>query len=212
MNKLKAVTLLVAVAASLAACSGETGGNPRPVESAESAAPGGSSAAPQPGGPKIAVPLDVSRYLGNPCELTPLAKLSAAGYTEPGEPKTEDDVAKVLAGPSCHWSGAEPGVGMTVQVQTGNRDNGIGGVAGLEKAKQGRQLGFLERTEDVGGYPAFFAGQSDRRATGSCGLAVGIADDLTFTVTSLGYQGAQDSCDNSVRVAGIVIDTLKGGA
>ncbi|MBN6039347.1 DUF3558 domain-containing protein [Amycolatopsis sp. 195334CR] len=200
------MTLLVAAAAALSACSGETGGNPKPVETA------GSTAAEQPGGPKIANPLDVSAYLGNPCDLTPLEKLSAAGYTEPGEPKTEDDVAKVLAGPSCHWSGAEPGVGMTVQVQTGNRDNGIGGVAGLEKAKQGRQLGFLEQTEDVGGYPAFFAGQSDRRATGSCGLAVGVADDLTFTVTSLGYQGAQDSCDNSVRVAGIVIDTLKGGA
>lgn len=206
MNKLTAVTLLVAAAATLTACTGETGGKPKPAESA------GSSAAAQPGGRQIADPLDVSKYLGNPCDLTPLAKLSAAGYTEPGEPKTEDDVAKVLAGPSCHWSGAEPGVGMTVQVQTGNRDNGIGGVAGLEKAKQSRQLGFLEQTEDVGGYPAFFAGQSDRRATGSCGLAVGVADDLTFTVTSLGYQGAQDSCDNSVRVAGIVIDTLKGGA
>lgn len=85
-------------------------------------------------------------------------------------------------------------------------------MAGLEKAKQSRQLGFLEQTEGIGGYPAFFAGQSDRRATGTCALAVGIADDLTFTVTSLGYQGAQDSCDNSAGVAAIVIDTLKGGA
>ncbi|MDI5975323.1 DUF3558 domain-containing protein [Amycolatopsis magusensis] len=209
MNKLKAVVLLVVAAASLAACSGETGGKPRPVETA---APQGSPTGQPPDGPSIPDPLDASPFLGNPCDLTPQAKLSGLGYTEPGEPKTEDDVAKVLAGPSCHWRGTEPGVGMTVQVQTGNRDAGIGGVAGLEKAKQSRQLGFLEQTEGIGGYPAFFAGQSDRRATGTCALAVGIADDLTFTVTSLGYQGAQDSCDNSAGVAAIVIDTLKGGA
>jgi hypothetical protein len=209
---MRTVSVLVGAVVALAGCS-SSGGEADLGESGSP--PSGSPTGQSPTGPEappITDPLDADAFLDDPCELTPLAELSGLGYAEPGEPKTEDDVARELSGPSCHWSGAEAGVGMTVQIQTVNRDNGIGGIAGLHEAAANGQLGFLEQTDDLSGYPAYFAGLSDRRSTGSCGLAVGIADDLNFTVTSLGYQGADDSCGNSVAVAEIVIDTLKANA
>jgi len=62
----------------------------------------------------------------------------------------------------------------------------------------------------VDGYPGVFAGLDDGRAQGSCDIAVGISDTLTFRASEQGGRKGQGSCDRAKQVAAAVIATLKG--
>ena len=137
--------------------------------------------------------------------LTPLR------YTDAGEYQAKGDTAFTEAGPSCAWKLRGEGIGLSVTLATGNRDRGAGGLAGLYAGyRNGRLIRFLERAPDVEGYPAIYYDPLDERAMGSCGMGVGIADDLSFDVYAQGYQGADDSCGVANQVAASIIKTLKG--
>jgi hypothetical protein len=199
---------LVLVCLVSVACSSEKGGTATPVQTSTSSS--GSSADPDV--PKVSIPLDVSKYEGDPCQIVSKDLLSSLQYADPGKYYPRDDnVPDRKAGPSCSWILSGEGVSLQVVIGTGNRDRGTGGLAGLYAAHEsGTVLKFLEPAPDVEGYPAIYIDTSDRRPKGNCGLQIGVADDLAIDVATEGYQGQSDSCGAAQQVAAAIVKTLKG--
>jgi hypothetical protein len=208
-SKLGVLVILVSVSAGLAtACTTTTGGTASP-STAESSATDAPSADPEV--PKVAVPLDASKYVGDTCAIVPKDVLASLRYTDAGVYQAQGDTPFTEAGPSCAWKLRGEGIGLSVALGTGNRDRGTGGLAGLYAGYRKKiYVRFLERAPDVEGYPAVYWGIADERPMGGCGIDVGIADDLTFDVYAQGYQGQDDSCAAANQVAASVIKTLKG--
>ncbi|WP_340682146.1 DUF3558 domain-containing protein [Amycolatopsis coloradensis] len=198
-----AAAALVLVSVAVAGCSGENPGTPSP--STGTASSPESSAAPQdPNVPKVANPLDASAYVGDACKLLPAAAAAELGFTQPGEPGNE------TSNPSCSWGIRGKADSLLIILGSGNREKGMGGLAGLHKAKEAGQLRFLEPGPEVDGYPTAYYGIQDRRAGGNCDLAVGVADDLAISTLAKGYDNEQDSCGTAQKLASAVIKTLKG--
>ena len=208
-SKLGLLAILVTASAGLStACTTTTGGTASPSTTGSSAT-GAPSADPDV--PKVAVPLDVSKYVSDTCAIVPQDVLTPLSLTDPGVYQAKGDTAFTEAGPSCSWKRHGEGFGVSVTLATGNRDRGAGGLAGLYRGYENKTyIRFLERAPDIEGYPAIYYGLMDERPTGSCGLGVGIADDLTFDVYAQGYQGPDDSCGAATQVASSIIKTLKG--
>ena len=161
--------------------------------------------------PKVPVPLDASKYAADPCGLVPADVLTALRLPVPGENRPAGNDSQTKAGPSCSWKIQGEGIGVLLTVGTANRDRGAGGLAGLYAGYRQRTfIRFLERAPDVDGYPAIYYGLADQRSVGTCGLGVGIADDLAVDVYAQGYQGQDDSCGTAARIAAAMIKTLKG--
>ena len=199
---------LVLVCLVSVACSSEKGGTATPAQTGTSS----SASSADPNVPKVSVPLDVSKFESNPCQIVSKDVLSSLQYTDPGKYYPRDDkVADRKAGPSCAWTLRGEGVSLQVVIGAGNRDRGTGGLAGLYAAHEnGTLLKFLEPAPDVEGYPAIYLDTSDRRPQGNCGLQIGVADDLAIDVATEGYQGKSDSCGAAQQVAAAIVKTLKG--
>lgn len=198
-----ACAALVVVGAVVAAgCSAPTAGTAQP-------APGSASGtAPDSRAPKVTDPLDPAAYLGKPCALVPESVLAPLRYPAQGEATVSGPFAE--AGPGCGWQIGAEGLSVQIIIGTGNRDQGMGGLAGIYRAKDAGQLGFVDPAPSVAGHPAVFSDLSDRRAHGNCTLWVGLSDDLAFATAAQGYQGEKDSCQVAETVAGAVVGTLKG--
>lgn len=206
-SRLHVLATLVISAGLAAACTSTTGGtaSPAPSGSASAGAP-----STDPDVPKVAQPLDASKYVTNPCGLVPQDLMASLQYTKPGEYHPQGNSPTNMAGPSCAWNRGE-GVGADIILGTGNRDRGGGGLAGTYDAYRHRErVLFLERAPDVEGYPAIYYGPNDERSMGTCIMAVGIADDLSFSVQAQGYEAQNDSCAAASQIAAAVIKTLKG--
>lgn len=161
--------------------------------------------------PKVADPLDVSKYAADPCGLVPADVLTPLRLPAPGETRPAGNDSKTKAGPSCSWKIKGEGIGVLLTVGTANRDRGAGGLAGIYAGYRQRTfIRFLDHAPDVDGYPAVYYDLTDMRSMGSCGLGVGIADDLAVDVYAQGYQGQDDSCGTAARIAAAMIKTLKG--
>ncbi|HET6289657.1 MAG TPA: DUF3558 domain-containing protein [Amycolatopsis sp.] len=198
-----AVVALVLVFVAVAGCAGETPGTPTPAPGTVPASD--SSVAPEdPNVPKVANPLDASAFVGDVCKLLPAAAAAGLGFTEPGESNND------ASNPDCSWNIRGKADGLHLILGSGNREKGMGGLAGLHKAKKSGQLRFLEPGPDVDGYPTVYYGIQDRRASGNCDLAVGVADDLSVSVHAGGYDNEQESCGNAQKAVSAVIKTLKG--
>ncbi|MFC5690175.1 DUF3558 domain-containing protein [Amycolatopsis mediterranei] len=206
MRLLARVTVgVVAAALLLAGCSPEKTGTATPVPSGSAS----SNPSADPAVPKVATPLDVSKYVSKPCDIVPGTVLSSLRFTDPGHTQLQDE-GFGAAGPGCGWKISGEGVSMQVIIGTGNRDRGAGGLAGLYGAHESGQFPFLEPAPAVEGYPAIYIDKRDRRPIGNCSIDVGVADDLVVGVYSGGYEGAEDSCAAAQKVAASIITTLKG--
>ncbi|WP_086848111.1 DUF3558 domain-containing protein [Amycolatopsis kentuckyensis] len=207
-SKLIALAVSLVVSAGVAtSCTTSTGGtaSPSPSDSAATSAP-----AADPDVPKVPAPLDASKYVANMCDAVPKDVLASLKYTGPGEARASGGDA-ATAGPSCAWRLRGEGIGVSVILATANRDRGAGGLAGIYAAYRDRKvIRFLEPAPEVEGYPAIYYDLSDERSSGTCGLGVGIADDLLVDVQAQGYQGKDDSCAAAAQVAAGIIKTLKG--
>ncbi|MEV8610712.1 DUF3558 domain-containing protein [Amycolatopsis sp. NPDC051373] len=183
-------------------CSAPTAGVAQPAPNSAS------GTAPDSRAPKVTDPLDPAAYLGKPCALVPESVLAPLRYPAQGEATVSGPFAE--AGPGCGWQIGAEGLSVQIIIGTGNRDQGMGGLAGIYRAKDAGQLGFVDPAPSVAGHPAVFSDLSDRRARGNCNLWVGLSDDLAFATAAQGYQGEQDSCQVAETVAGAVVGTLKG--
>jgi hypothetical protein len=198
----------VAAVLLLAGCSPEKAGTASPAPS-ESAPGSSSNSSANPDVPKVAVPLDVSKYVSKPCDIVPASALSSLQFTGAGDTQLQDN-GLGAAGPGCSWKISGEGVSMQVIIGTGNRDRGAGGLTGLYGAHESGQFPFLAPAPDVDGYPAIYVDKRDRRPLGNCSEHVGVADDLAINVYAGGYEGEQDSCAAAQQVAAAIITTLKG--
>jgi hypothetical protein len=209
-SKICILVLSVIVSGGLAAaCSPTTGGIASPAPSA-SASTGAPSADPEV--PKVTQPpLDATKYVSDPCKLVSTDLLTSMKYTDAGVYHPAGNTPLTAAGPSCSWRIKGEGFGLQVILGTGNRERGAGGLAGSYAAyRSGTIARFLERAPDVEGYPAIYFDVQDERSMGTCGLVVGIADDLSFSIQAQGYQGQDDSCAATAQAAAGVVKTLKG--
>jgi hypothetical protein len=198
-NRLTALVALSAVA--VAGCAAQTPGTPTPAPQASSPAGG------NPQVRKVVQPLNPSKFEADPCGLVPQQVMAELSYPNPGAVTPKDQSP---SGPYCGWNSSPVGRGMMVTIQTGNRDSGTGGLAGLYAARDSGQMPFLEPAPEVSGYQAVYADRQDRRPRGACNLHIGITDDLDFSVATQGYSGPQDSCNAAQQVAVAVVKTLKG--
>ncbi|MFL6141551.1 MAG: DUF3558 domain-containing protein [Labedaea sp.] len=206
---MKTLTTVVAVflAGLLAGCTTTIGGQPGAVPDLPGASSGGrptsTTSGAANGAPRVARPLDATRFLSRPCDALSPAQLATFGVSAPGTPTTTGAVAE-YAGPFCTWHAA-PEVNSTIGIGflTGNKN-------GLSDTYRGRHdFGYFEETT-VDGYPAVFAEGSDSRSTGACGITVGISDTLAFDALEQGNRKGQASCDRAKQVAAAVLATLKG--
>jgi hypothetical protein len=181
-------------------CATPTSGKPTPVTPP-------SSTAGHPEVRAVAQPLDPSKFEVDACGLAPQEVMSGLGFPDAGTAEAKSDA---LTGPNCSWISASSGRRVSVTLQTGNTESGIGGLNGIYTGHDSGQMPFVAPAPDVSGYQAVYADRQDRRSRGACNLHVGIKDDLVFSVGDQGYDGAQDSCAAAAQVAGAVVKTLKG--
>ncbi len=202
------IVSMIAVAAAGVSCSADTDGVAQPVTDEVSAS--ASSVAPER---RVSDPLDITPYLSKPCDLVSPEMLEKLG-TSPSEANPrlpEDDKIAAAAGPGCSWSGEGEG-SVGIGIDSGNKERGVGGLRGLEIARDQGRYKLWEETS-VAGYPAVYMGISDSRHRGDCDLAVGIADDMTFGVAAVSFrENPQKACQVAAEVAADVIETLKTGS
>jgi uncharacterized protein DUF3558 len=196
--------LVVVEAAVLActACAGHVEGEPAAGVTADVTA---SSTGDMPGAPHVSKPLDVSPYLARPCAILSAAQLSGLHLRPVGYADVDSDLARD-AGPGCTWSNPEKFLGTKITYVTANRH----GLADLYRGHGRGEFALWEPTT-VAGYPAVINDGADLRASGSCGVTVGVSDTMTFLI---GEEDSSDlgprACDRGRQVAAMVVHSLGG--
>jgi hypothetical protein len=157
--------------------------------------------------PRVAHPLDASKFLAAACSSLTAADLSTLNLT--GATSESHITAK---SPVCNWdafNATDAAKNYHVGVTWETIDtNGLSAIYSLKS-----EMAYWQPTQ-IGGYPAVIAGQLDQRLDGDCVVDVGVSDSLFFFV---GYQTSDSSvvpqsCALATRAAADVIKNLKGGA
>lgn len=174
--------------------------------------PGGSSSSASTAAPQYSVeePLDISQFLPRPCDLLPVESLNSNGI-DPMSGRAflpEDDVVAAESGPYCSWPDED--LNLSAGIQSGNTERSIGGLSGLRLSYEQGRYELWEETSNSG-YPAVYFGVADRRSEGSCQIAVGVSEDMTFTVSADVYsENPEEACRVVDEVAADVIQNLRG--
>lgn len=203
----KAGLLLVAIA--LGGCTPEADGGDPPEKGKPS------SDGNQGNAPKVTNLLDPSPFLSDPCKLVDDSIVSEIGSFQPGEADVTSDAAKNLIGPNCSWNNDDYSHLLSVGIDTIHQKHGEPGFKGLDGVYASHKDGRYLEPVVVQGYPgnpAAFAGEVAKREQGDCGLYVGIADDLVFTVSVLDEKDPANACPAAAKLAGAALDSLTKGA
>ncbi|CAM3095261.1 DUF3558 domain-containing protein [Saccharomonospora xinjiangensis] len=199
------IFFMLAVAVAGVSCSKGTDGVAQSVTGEVSASE--TSGAPER---RVSDPLDITPYLGRPCDLVSprlLEKLDTSP-SEANPSLPEDDKVAAEAGPGCSWTGEGEG-SIGIGIDSGNKERGVGGLRALEMARDQGRYKLWEETS-IEGYPAVYMGVRDARHEGDCDLAVGIADDMTFGVSAISFrENPEKACQVAAEVAADVIGNLK---
>ncbi|HWE89279.1 MAG TPA: DUF3558 domain-containing protein [Pseudonocardiaceae bacterium] len=199
MRSLPVVVLCLAGIVGLAtACSSGSGeGGPQPAGSTAS-----TSAAPVSGVPKVAHPLDASKFEAAPCSSVTASQLDALAV-----PSASRDAQQDVTGTGCVWSAGTGTAanGMYLTWDT-SHTNGLGWVY------QAGSTWTYWVPLTVNGYPAVQGGTVDNRQTGSCTIYVGVSDQLVFILTYKGSLLPQESkpCQLATQAATDVVQNLGG--
>jgi hypothetical protein len=212
-RRTKAILGTVALVLALAGCSNSEAGTPvatnTPGGTTGTARSPGETSATRPsnryGAPRVAQPLDVTKFLAQPCAALTAQQLQNLNLPAQGKADTDSPIAK-NSGPSCDWINSDTATSLGLSFTTGNKN----GLADLYRANdEGKWTGYWAETT-VSGYPGVFHGVTDARAQGSCNLAVGVSETLTFLV-DIGGRMKEQSCDFAKQVAAAVAETVKAG-
>jgi hypothetical protein len=158
--------------------------------------------------PKVNSPVDTSKFGGfisQPCSAVSADQLQALNLPVQGTADTTSDSAGAY-GPSCIWLNQDTGSSADVSFLVADK-KGLADIYLLKE--QGRFPGYFQPTE-LDGYPAVFADLGDRRASGTCGLVVGLSDTFVFRAGVHDSKLGAKSCDRAKLVAAAVIKTVKG--
>ncbi|WP_410606962.1 DUF3558 domain-containing protein [Amycolatopsis sp. lyj-109] len=197
------VAVVLSVAALVAGCSNDVVGRPSPSA--------GGTDSPSPAGessdvPKVAHPIDTSRYEREPCSALSADQLSQLGIKT--EPKS-DLAAK--GGPGCEWN-AYDDIGWTVGARLLTAGSSLANL--YEQHAQGAWP-FFEPVPDVSGYPGVLLESVETRPKSVCGMSVALRDDMIYSVQiriDPQKEEANDPCPVVRKIAEMAVSTMKAGA
>ncbi|MFJ8910812.1 DUF3558 domain-containing protein [Amycolatopsis sp. NPDC102389] len=189
--------LLLAAAASLL-----TGGCGTQVTGTATTSVPSSARLPSDGAPAVTIPItDTAAVEADPCSAIPTAEIEAIGG------KVERSELEALTmGKACAWIFQEGANTVSAGLVTGNKD----GLSALYSQNAAGGLTTFKPVNPVNGYPAvIYANGGEGR--GTCTLAVGVRDDLVYTVIPrLGddHPSSSDPCGMATKVAAAAIRNL----
>jgi hypothetical protein len=190
-----------------AGCTTTSGGTPLPDPNSTADAPSSDEPSasaggdPSNGAPKVENPLDVSQFEQNPCDaLTPE---QAQELKVPATGELEDNGF----GKTCYWRNSETGgmVGLHFFSEI------KGGLSSVYLDAESKDFAYFEPIEDIEGYPAAAYDTKVEDPTTSCSVAVGVTDDLSFTVQvglSNANVGQKEPCEVTAWATGMVMKTM----
>lgn len=185
--------------ASATACGGSTGGTAAPASSSDSAPVSSQNPAP-----KVDQPINNTSGVENdPCSAVSTAAVESAA-SKIKETRTE----RSNLGNTCVWVFDNSGGNVSAGVVTANKQ----GLNALYIQKSRGGLTTFKPQPAIMGYPAVVY-DNGGEAEGSCNLAVGIRDDVTYTVIAqLRHDSPvySDSCGMATKIASAAITHLKG--
>ncbi len=149
------------------------------------------------GAPRVQNPIDPGRFLKAPCAVLTEAQSTGLGWEKEGTPHELDSDA-----PSCDWDSPS-----FANFDFGWLTSNGGGLADTYRAFR-NDTGYFDPVT-IAGYPGVFHFSDDLRKEGFCNLVVGIRDELTFRVGSLG--AGPTACDTLKEMARLAITTMKAG-
>ncbi|MER7862682.1 DUF3558 domain-containing protein [Amycolatopsis japonica] len=187
----------LASVALLGGCSDQKSGTPTPTS-----AP--STGLPSNGAPAVADPItNTAGVETDPCSAIPNPVIESIG----GKVK-RTDLEKLSMGNSCAWIFQEAPNTVSAGLVTGNKD----GLSALYAQNATGGLTTFKPVDPVNGYPAvIYANGGEGR--GTCTLAVGVRNDLVYTVIprlSDDHPSFSDPCGMATKVAEAALKNLKG--
>ena len=205
---MRSLLLVVAMFATVCAgCSAEAPGQPLPAPSATKTVPSISTSQTGQAPPINSLQLDLASYIHRVCDLLTPAQLTSFAIRSPGVPHDESGIGHV-----CTWKPPDSTTGVSFDL-TVLSDIGYGW-EGIYQRKN--RWAKFENAGEINGYPAvhLLATKIDEE-TGICLTAAGVNRDVVFeidvNVNDIHSAAYKMPCSVSDRVAGLVIDTLKGG-
>ncbi|MBN9746200.1 DUF3558 domain-containing protein [Amycolatopsis sp. A1MSW2902] len=185
--------------ASATACGGSTGGTAAPAMSSDSV-----PASSQNMAPKVTQPIaKTSATETDPCSAVSVATVEGTA-SKVKETRTE----RSSLGNTCVWVFNNSGGNVSAGVVTANKQ----GVNALYIQNSRGGLTTFKPQPPILGYPAVVYANGGE-TEGSCNLAVGIRDDVTYTVIAqLRHDSPvySDSCGMATKIASAAITHLKG--
>ena len=149
-------------------------------------------------------PLNTDRFQHEPCQALTPNQLQQLNVGPEGKAETN------ALGDTCLWR--NPDSNALLLLQTNYKDGR--GLSGTYKANQNNLYEFFDVVPEVGGFPAVTYDRVDGRKTGSCSLAVGVADNASFDVglnLSFANVGKKDPCQAVQDVTAMMLETMKAG-
>jgi uncharacterized protein DUF3558 len=183
-------------ALALTACGGSTGGQATPV-------PLSSSSTEPMLAPRVSQPLtNTARYETDPCSAATISEIEKLGGAVGGT-----KVYEAIPGKTCQWDFSNGSGNVGGAFITGNKR----GLNSLYVEHQAGRLTTFQPVAPVEGYPAVVYSQGDE-GPGTCSLAVGVRDELTYTVIThlrAGNPALADPCKMATQLSEMVINRLK---
>ena len=206
---MRARSLLVVFlgAALVGGCTTSSAGEPAPKTSNETSSPTSSAeqseGLPSDGAPKVANPLDASRFEQNPCPALTSAQAKELNVVHPGEPY------EGRVGNGCEWQGPDRNGGRAaIEFLSDDRR----GMSSVYRSSNRGEFAFFEPLDPVAGHPLAAFGIADSRESGGyCAVAVGLSDELVATVflhLSRANIGHKDPCEIGSQVAEMMLTTM----
>lgn len=184
--------------ASLLALTACTGGDPANGTPAPTSSPPASTGL-QGGAPPVPSPLNPAAIEAAPCSAITPEQVASLGLPQKStEPHTDENG-------SCTWRFATGGKPSSF---SGSLVKGVG----LQSLYMRNQSGGLPLFEPftASGYPAAVYYATANRPPGECALTAALRDDLGYTISVSVDPPLGDGCELGKKVAGFVVEYLKG--
>ncbi|MEU8412324.1 DUF3558 domain-containing protein [Amycolatopsis japonica] len=191
---------IAAITVFASGCSDQKSGDPTAVPSPTAA----STQLPRDGAPAVAQPIkNTAGVETDPCSAVATAQIEQLG----GKVKRTvvDDVS---LGKNCGWIFEEGPSNVNAGLVVGNKE----GLSSLYAKKAHGEFVNFKPIDSINGYPAVIYGTTEGHE-GLCNLAVGIRDDLVYTIVPQLYTGNPmfaDPCGLATKVAEAAIKNFKG--
>lgn len=210
MRRVLMTVAAVVVSLGLVACSGEAepgvptgeGGSGGTPTTGGEANPG----LPHSGAPKVETPLaDTASWEADPCSAVTDSQFQSVDL----EIRVTEPDPEGAFGPTCDWviDGGGSFSGAFIA--------GGGGLSAIYANNEKGRFDVFEVIEDIEGQPAVMALGTDSRSDGVCAADVGIRDDMAYTVIMTADPGTpqgDDPCKWASTIAGLAVQTMKGGS